>query len=408
MSIYQANYSADNPLAVTLPATAADAFGRQRVSEPTTLFDSKQVFDNQPLVWDDQEVSGSGTTSTYNTNKASTSLAVAATTAGLRRRQTHMRFNYQPGKSQLVLCTGQIDSTGTGIRAAMGLFDDENGIFVEADNGVCSMVKRSYTTGSAVDTAVAQADWNGDKLDGTGPSGFTLDFTKAQIWWCDLEWLGVGSVRTGFVIDGQFILCHTFHHANSVSDVYMSTANLPVRYEIENDGTGAATEMQHICSSVMSEGGEDETGVVRSINNGTTHVDANLVGTFYALLGMRLKSGYEGATLRTISLNTLSVTNDNYLWELRWNPTVAGTFTYAGLTDSAVDYATGATANTVTGGYTIRSGYGSQQDQKSSIIPGIRHIGADISGTPDELVLCVTPLSSNLDIYGAITWTELT
>ena len=80
---------------------ASDAFGRLRTSEPYTIFDSKQIFDNQPLFWDDQEESGSGTTSVHDADAARTRIGVANTTAGKRTRQTFMRFNYQPGKSQL-------------------------------------------------------------------------------------------------------------------------------------------------------------------------------------------------------------------------------------------------------------------------------------------------------------------
>ena len=74
-----------------------DAFGRSRVSEPYTVFDSKQLGSNQSLFWDDQETSGSGTSSDYSEDTSSTTLTVSATTAGTRVRQTFQRFNYQPG-----------------------------------------------------------------------------------------------------------------------------------------------------------------------------------------------------------------------------------------------------------------------------------------------------------------------
>jgi len=141
-----------------------DAFGRWRVSEPQTIFDSKQLYDAQPLFWDDQQVSGTGTTSTHNPNTASTVLSVSGTTAGRRVRQTFMRFNYQPGKSQLILCTGTLSATGggTGIVRAMGLYDDKNGIFIRDNQGTVEAVIRTYTSGTAVDNAVSQANWNLD------------------------------------------------------------------------------------------------------------------------------------------------------------------------------------------------------------------------------------------------------
>ena len=91
-----------------------DAFGRQRVSNPEMIFNSKQLFDNQPLYWNDIEESGSGTSSTYSALTASSVLAVTANTAGKRTRQTYMRFNYQPSKSQLVYITGVLKKSGGG------------------------------------------------------------------------------------------------------------------------------------------------------------------------------------------------------------------------------------------------------------------------------------------------------
>ena len=113
----------------------ADAFGRQRISNPEAIFNSKQIFDNQPLYWDDIQESGTGTSSTYSSNRASSVLAVSATTAGKRTRQTFMRFNYQPSKSQLIFITGILKKSGggSGITTRMGLFDNDNGLFLESD-----------------------------------------------------------------------------------------------------------------------------------------------------------------------------------------------------------------------------------------------------------------------------------
>jgi hypothetical protein len=119
------------------------------------------------------------------------------------------------------------------------------------------IVRRTYTSGASVDDPILQSAWNGDKLDGTGASGYTLDPTKSNILFMDLEWLGVGAVRVGFVIDGKFITAHTFYNANSLTTVYMQTANLPIRYEIEVTSALAAGTytLQQICSTCMSEGG---------------------------------------------------------------------------------------------------------------------------------------------------------
>lgn len=391
-----------------------DAFGRLRVSEPYNLFDSKQLYNNQPLLWDDQEVSGSGTGSSHSTNTASSTISVGAATAGKRVRQTFMSFPYQAGKSQLILMTGTMLKTGggTGIVCGIGIFNDSNGIFFKYDEGVVKVVIRSSYTGSPVDTEVEQSNWNLDKMDGTGVSKITVDWTKSQIFVIDYEWLGVGRVRVGLNINGVTHYVHEFLNANINSGVYMSTPDLPLRYEIENLGTGQASSLEHICSSVESEGGVQNNGTIRSYNMGTTSVNANIVGTTYALLGLRLKSTNLSAAVKIINSSVLSLTTDNFVWSLRFNPSVTGTFTYNDVDNSSVQIAVAdvvgnPSTNTVTGGQIIRSDYASSLSAQSSDIVTTRYLGSAIDGTRDTLVLCVTPLTSNADILGAITWREL-
>lgn len=396
--------------AITFAASSAiDAFGRLRVSNPETIFDSKQLFDNLPLLWDDSQVSGSGTTSVWTKATASSVMAVSASTAGRRIRQTFRRFNYQPAKSQLFFMTGTLGEVGggAGITRSMGLYDDDNGIFMQDNEGVVTAVCRSSTTGSVIDNSVVQSAWNMDKLDGSGESGLTLDGSKSQILFCDFEWLGVGSVRIGFVINNMLIYVHEFQHANLVAGVYMSTPNLPFRYEIENDGSGAASELEHICSSIISEGGVQDIGVLRYASTDGTHVDANTANTIYAVVGIRLKTTHIGATIKNIRKTMLSETADDFEWLLIWNPTVNGTFTYNDETDSALQVARGATINTVTGGYKIDGGFSSSTTSSSDEISNALILGSAIDGTRDEMVLCVRPLSGNADIQGSLTSREV-
>jgi len=159
----------------------------------------------------------------------------------------------------------------TGLTQRVGYYGADNGFYLEQAGSSVSFVKRSVVTGSLVNTSVLQTNWNGDKLDGSGPSGLTLDLTKAQILWMDLEWLGVGSVRMGFVINGQFILCHTFNHANIIASTYITTASLPLRYEIFNTaGTSGTSTLKQVCSTVISEGGYELRGKQQSIGTPIT------------------------------------------------------------------------------------------------------------------------------------------
>lgn len=398
--------SEEDPVAIqAFDSPSIDAFGRWRVSQVETIFDSKQVFDNLPLLYDDQEVSGSGTASVHNANHAATEMSVSANTAGKRVRQSFMRHNYQPGKSQLIMCTGTLGVGGSGITAAMGYFDDANGLFAMSKDGVAYFVKRTSYTGTPVDTEVAQSNWNIDPFNGTGPSGLTLDPTKSQILFIDFEWLGVGRVRMGWVVDGKIYYCHEFLHSNKQAGVYMSTPNLPIRYEIANDGTGPATTLQHICASVMSEGGVQNNGYLRHKDTGA--ISSLAANTAYAIMGGRLKSTHLGATVLVENISIIGSANDQAHWELRVGGTVAGTFTYSDVANSAVQVATGTSANTITGGIEIDGGYFTTQQGVTFTVPNALHLGASISGTPQEWQLVVIPITNNITVRASVTWREL-
>lgn len=383
-----------------------DSFGRLRTSMPVTLFDSKLLDDNAPLFWDDKQVSGSGTTSTYTQNTASVRLAVS-TAAGRRLRQTFQRFNYQPGKSFLVIATGvlNVSGGGTGITRRIGYYDDNNGLFFENRDGYYYIMERSYASGAPVDTAVSRSNWNIDPMDGTGPCRINLDFSKVQIFVIDFEWLGVGRVRYGYVIDGKAYFCHETNHANLSSNVYMSTPNLPLRYEIINNGSGVASSMDQICSTVIIEGGNQNTGIVRGASTNGTQVDADVADTVYAVIGLRKKTGYY-APVSPVQISMMSETADDFEWKLMLNPTVAGSFTYVDETNSAVQIARGATANVVSSGIYLQGGFSTSSSAISNVLETIQRLGTSISGVRDELVLCVRPLSNAADIQASLMWRE--
>lgn len=389
---------------VAQDSASVDAFGRWRVSQPTVLLDTKLNHSAEPEYWDDQEVSGGGTSSTHDADRASVVMAVTAATAGKRVRQSFARPNYQPGKSQLVVMTGIIGTGESGLTTEIGQHDDKNGLFFRNDDGVMYVVKKSYVTGAAVDTAVAQSSWNIDKMDGTGTSGINLDFSKTQIFLIDYQWLGVGRVRFGFDVKGILYYVHEMNHSNIEDSVYMSTPNNPLRYSIESDGTAGAASLEHICSTVVSESGQDITGIDYWYSTNGTHVDADAANSIYALVGVRLQTGHSGEPVKFINVSVLTQTNDDFEWLLYKNPTVAGTFTYGNATTGPFQIARGATANTITPtGDPIAGGFGHAGTSESTTINYEGGFGEAIDGTRDEFVLCVRPLSANADIEGGIT-----
>jgi hypothetical protein len=401
-----------NTLVEFADSPSLDASNRLRVSNAKTLFDSKQIVDNAPLFWDDQEVSGSGTTSTYDANTSSTILAVSNLTAGKRVRQTYRRFNYESGKSHLVELTGTFGVQTTGVTRGCGYGDDNNGI-VFVDDGVnYKFGIISSTSGSPVASYVSQASWSEDRLDGSlgdnNPSGLTLDGSKIAIVMLDFEWYSANVVRVGLVIDGNIHYVHKFKTANVASVPYMTTPNLPCRYWIENDGAGAAANYSTICVSVKSEGGSDSTGITTYLSTSGVHLDANTADVLYALIGVELKSTHVEITTRPEDVSVIAETTDGFEWVLLFNPVVAGTFTYSPVANSALNVAKGVTANTVTGGTPMGGGWAPASGASvTKAINSALALGASIAGVTDKIVLCVRPTGANADINGSLTMREL-
>jgi len=390
---------------------AVDAFARLRISENFTIFDSKQLHDKQPLFWDEQ-VSGSAT-SVHDPINADVVMSVTADVNDSVIRQTKQRFNYQPGKSQLIYMTFMSEQI-EGLTKRVGYFDGtgannltpNNGIFFETDGDISWNIAKD---GVIEETAIRE-EWNVDKLDGTGPSQIKLETSSAQILVIDFEWLGVGRVRVGFVIDGLIYYCHYFNHANDPAfpNVYMSTPNLPLRYSIETDGANPGS-MSHICSSVISEGGAQKTGILRTANTGDSYITGFSNGVSYAIVGIKLKDVYKDITIIPESFSVAIGTNDSFKWSLQINPTLAVTPTFIDLDDSAIQHSVGSTANIATAnGLEIASGYASTTArQAGEDINTALRLGSTIAGAQDELYLVITPLSANMSAAAALNFREL-
>jgi hypothetical protein len=333
-----------------------DAFGRLRVSEPFTLFDSNHRFDDNEL-W--STATATGGTATFDANEGLVNLGVTAASGSEVIRETTKVFSYQPGKSLLVLSTFVMNSAKTGLRQRVGYYGAANGYYLELNDSTVTFVERSSVTGSLVNTPVAQASWNVDPMDGTGPSGITLDLTKAQILFMDLEWLGVGTVRIGFVINGNFYVCHKFHHANLITSTYITTASLPLRYEITNTAaTASSSRLKQICSTVLSEGGYQLNGLQQAIGIPvTTPRNLAVAGTFYPIVSIRLKTSPDrlDAIIICTAISVVATSAGSYNWQIIASGTTTGGSWLPAPGGSSVDY--NITGTSFTGGRIIASGF---------------------------------------------------
>lgn len=343
--------------------TLTDAFGRMRTSEPLTLFDSQHRYQDNGK-WYTANTAGSNTV--HQTNESAIDLNVDTTSGHYVYRETARVFAYQPGKSLLVLNTFTMNTPKTNLRQRVGYFGTENGVFLENDGTSTYFVLRSKSSGSVVETRVAQSNWNVDKFDGSGYSGQGtgtehtggLDISKANILWFDIEWLGVGDIRCGFVVDGKFVTAHIFHNDNVNTTAYMTTACLPIRYEIENTGTTESNStMKQICSTVISEGGYQISGKQRSVGIPlSAPKDIPTAGTFTPIISIRLKSDRLDAIVIPNDISFVGATNNTqYRYKVVVNPTLTdATWTSAGAT-SSVEY--DITATSYAGGDDAKIGY---------------------------------------------------
>jgi hypothetical protein len=387
---------------------ALDAFGRVRISQPYTLFDSHNRYESDPHF--DTSTSTGGSI-THLPNESTVRMDVTTASGSEVVRQTYRSFPYQPGKSLLILTTFVMNTAKTGLRQRVGYFSTQNGLYFQQNDSTVSFVLRSYTSGSVDNSReVTQANWNGDKLDGTGKSGYTIDLTKSQILFIDIEWLGVGSVRCGFVIEGKFIVAHTFHNANIYSAVYMTTATLPVRYEITNTSvTASSSSLKQICSTVMSEGGYEQVAA-DSVIRRTTSL-GSITTTFLPLISMRLASDTLGAIVLPNRVSVIPTTSDVFEVALIKNATLTGA-SYNTTDFAHIDYDITATA--LSGGTVVQSDFVASTNQSSGNLSAPTgynfdlQLGVSIAGTSDVYTLAVRTMSgSGGSVYGSMSFYDL-
>lgn len=396
---------------------AVDAFGRARTSSPLTLFDSSHRFKDNGL-WSTSNTAS--TTYTHSANAGLISLTVDTTANSEIIRETTKVFSYQPGKSLQSLNTFVFNTAKPNLRQRVGYFGAQNGVYLELDGSTLSFVERSYVSGAVTETRVSQANWNVDTLLGavpSSPSQIALDITKAQILFTDVEWLGLGTVRCGFVINGRFIHCHSFHHANLIDSTYMTTASLPLRYEIKNTGTTASSStLKQVCSTVISEGGYelrgDQWGVGTTVTSPKTLTTA---GTYYPVVSIQLKSTNLDAIAILTALSILGINSNpcSIAWRVVRGATLTSPSWTPASSDSSVEYDLSATG--ISGGQVLASGYIGITNQSSQTIDVLKEAlfkfqlqRNGLTSTPEPLTLAMAGSVNSVSALASMDWEEIT
>ena len=305
----------------------------------------------------------------------------------------------------------------------VGYFGTDNGIFLENDGTTNYLVLRSNTSGSIVETKVAQSDWNKDKFDGSGYSAqgtgtehsSGLNVSNTNIFWADIEWLGVGDVRCGFVVDGKILPAHIFHNDNLRKVPYMTTACLPIRYEIKNVGvTSSNSALKQICSTVISEGGYALEGKQRSVSGLiSAPKDIPTAGTFTPIMSIRLKSDRLDAIVIPNFVEFIGTTNNTtYRYKIVVGGTLTGASWNSAGTTSSVEWDTAATA--ISGGddckigfLNISAGSGAATTGFADGLFKFQLERNSFTGTPTVFSLVATGATNGNDATGSIDWEEI-
>lgn len=389
---------------------AVDAFNRLRVSNPFTIFDSQHRYQENDK-WSTAIYTGGAIT--YRADESAVDLSVNTASKAKVTRETKRVFPYQPGKSLLIFTTFAFAPAQTNLRQRIGYFGANNGVYLEQSDSTVYLILRTSVSGTVDDTTykIPQASWNGDKFNGTGPSGRTIDLTKGNILWMDIEWLGVGDIRVGFIVDGRPVVAHVFHNDNLRPTTYMTTAVLPLRQEIENlNETVSNSTAKQICSTVISDGGYEGFSKRYSVSRNTSALDLGTSGNYRPVLSIRLSSNRLDSVIVPSDISIIATSNAWIHYKLILNPTFAGTTpTFTTHANGNVSYSvhtsdtTGATGTEVIGGYINNGGSVSINSANNFNF----QLGRTLAGVSDTLTLVAAAGTSNANILADMSWFEI-
>jgi len=390
-----------------------DLFGRLKVSHPYTLFDSNHRYSQDGDFSD--IVVGTGSTVGMITAQSTATLSIGTTAGCSLIRESKRVFSYQPGKALQTFQTFVLNPAKPNLVQRVGYASSENGIMLELDGSQVNIIKRTSITGVTTSVVVPQSDWNQDPLDGTGVSGIDLDFTKAQLMFTEYEWLGVGCVRVGFVNEnGVFHIAHIFNHANTLDTTYITTASLPVRYEIFNTGvTTSPSTMKQVCVSIQSNGGYEHKKAFDVVRN-TTAVTVSIT-SFVPLLSIRLTPGREDAIIIPSEYNVLPDSNTASTFEVALikNATLTGSSFISTSTSSPnaqVDFS----ATALTGGTIVKNDYLTSANKATAPLNVFTEYNWDLqlgrtqAKVSDIYTLAIRAVSGSGTALGSLSFYDLT
>ena len=381
---------------------------RRKVSNyEITEFNTFQ-YTKDPLIWD-EEVTGTAS-STLDTYEATLVMSVGTTTGDRIERQTKRVLPYIPGRENEVIMHFKLNAQQTGIVKRLGILDETSGIYLEDDGTTYNVVLRKTTAGGVSETRIARANWNGDKLDGTGSSGITLDFTKFQTLVIEYNWF-TGHAELKFIIGNYTHPIHQFEFNNSQDTVITNTPFLPIKWDIHNTTGAAGTHTMEISSyATLSEAGQVPLGVKNTVTTPITGITCTAAETFYPILSIRLRTDRIKGIVLPQNFQVAALDNSPLFYKVLLNPVLTGATTWNTYADTHIEYNTNATAVTE-GDFVIDAGYIDPNGQGAKLpldTTSALQLGRESMGTTSEIItIAAATGSANKDVYASFGWIEV-
>lgn len=381
---------------------------RLKVSQPETVFFNTFQYSKETDVWDEAVTTGGS--ATHELATSSVRLTVDSTLDAEVIRQTRNAQRYSPGRPAVLTFAVRLETPVAGIRRRFGLFNGEDGCYFEDNGGVYSCNITSTVSGTQVIQSVSRDDWNGDKLDGTGPSGITANPTAIQVIAIEYEWYGAGEVIFKYVINGVSHVVHTFRTANVSDEPWCRSPFLPIRYEFKNTTGAAGTHyLWQGSNSLISDGSTQKLGIAQNILSPITGTTLATANTFYPVLSVRLKAAALQGIVIPTNFQAATLDNTGIFFRLIRNPTLTGA-SWTDMPDANAFTQYDVSATAYTGGVSLFSGYipstsGGVVNKLDA--DTIYQLGRGSLGTvSDILTLIIAATGSNKDGVGSLTWIE--
>lgn len=385
-----------------------DAFGRLRVSEITSLIEYKHVFNKLPLIIN--EVTAGTSTSTFDFVNSQVVMTTSSTNDYVIR-QGKTRAIYQPGKGQIFEGSFSNFQLESNVIKRVGIFTSTttaphnsvfDGIFLESNGQTNSISFQIWLSGSSIYSADTTA-WSTEEYD-----ILNVDWSKTQLMFVDYQWLGVGRVRFGLVVNGEVKIFTSYTPSNNINTIYMSSPNQPIRYEIRQVGSGSGT-FNMICSQVSMEGSLNN--LYRSLGVEAFQTQTmTTAGTKYPLIGYRVNTSglWEGSTINLNSINIINASTpskSDYYITVEYNPTLSSSATFTGITNTPVEYSLGGGRTVTSNGYimgTFLGTGGETQSNNYNFQDNIIKPGININGSLDEIWICAVSVGNNQTLRSSI------